>query len=212
MSLLAMAQAVNMGTRWCDSGQQTVGKDRPGLVTPPDASETARMTPARLRLIIIVGASLLTVCWFLWWSSAGVQADRTFARLKSAIEGGSANGVLGNLHPGYDIKAAWPTQLGGDTADMVNNGTMRLLVLRGLTALFQLQSADPFIFRYTITNVEAQEDGTVAVTVTIALSTASGHQPLTFTPSLTNQRFILAQDGWWPALSVRGHTPFNVSY
>lgn len=170
------------------------------------------MTPARLRLAIISGAVLLALCWFLWWSSAGVQADRTFARLQAAIEGGSANGVLDNLHPEYDIKRSWPNQAGGDGADMINNGTMRLLVLRGLTALFQLQSADPFIFRYTIANVEAQEDGTVAVTVTISLTTTSGNRPLTFTPSLTNQRFILAKEGWWPSLSVRSHPPFTVNY
>lgn len=170
------------------------------------------MTPARLRLMIILGASLVTLCWFLWWSSTSVQADRTFGRLKVAIEQGRAGGVLDNLHPNYDLASAWPNQLGGDGAKMVNNATMRLLVQRGLTALFQLQSADPFVFRYTIANVESQPDDTVAVTVTIDLSTTSGHRPLTFTPSLTNQRFILAQDGWWPALYVRSHIPFNVSY
>jgi hypothetical protein len=146
------------------------------------------MTPARLRLMIVLGASLLTVCWFLWWSSTSVQADRTFARLQAAIEQGRASGVLDNLHPQYDIKGSWPNKLGGDA------------------------SADPFVFRYTVTSVEAQEDDTVAVTVTIDLSTTSGHRPLTFTPSLTNQRFVLAQDGWWPALYIRSHPPFNVSY
>ncbi len=170
------------------------------------------MTPARLRLVIILGASVLALCWFLWWSSTSVQAERTFAGLKSAIEQGRAGGVLDNLHPQYDIKASWPTQLGGDGSEMVNNGTMRLLVQRGLTSLFQLQSADPFVFRYSVTSVEAQDDNTVAVTVTIDLSTTSGHRPLTFTPSLTNQRFVLAQDGWWPALYIRSHAPFNVSY
>lgn len=170
------------------------------------------MTPARLRLLIVLGASLLTICWFLWWSSTSVQADRTFGRLKTAIEQGRAGGVLDNLHPQYDIKGSWPNQLGGDGADLVNNGTMRLLVLRGLTALFQLQSADPFVFRYTIAAIEAQEDGTVAVTVTIDLSTTSANRPLTFTPPLTNQRFILAQDGWWPALYVRSHPAFAVTY
>src|SRR5687767_11459386 len=122
------------------------------------------MPPARLRLLIITGASLLALCWFLWWSSADVQADRTFARLKAAIEQGRAGGVLDNLHAQYDIKNSWPNQLGGDGVEMVNNGTMRLVVLRGLTALFQLQNADPFVFRYAIASVEAQEDGTVAVT------------------------------------------------
>ena len=170
------------------------------------------MTPARLRLLIILGASLLTLCYFLWWSSTSVQADRTFGRLKAAIEQGRAGGVLDNLHPNFDLKSAWPNQLGGDGAEMVNSATMRLMVQRGLTALFQLQSADPFVFRYTVTSVEAQADDTVVVTVTIDLSTTSGHRPLTFTPSLTNQRFTLAKDGWWPALYIRSHLPFNVSY
>lgn len=170
------------------------------------------MTPARVRLAIIIAAPLLMICWFLWWSSTNVQADRTFARLKAAIEQGRSGAVLDNLHPEYDIKSAWPNQLGGEGTEMVNKGAMRLLVQRGLAALFQLQSADPFVFRYTIANVEPQPDGTVAVTVTIDLSTTSGNRPLTFTPSLTNQRFILAQDGWWPALYVTGHPAFSVTY
>lgn len=170
------------------------------------------MTPARVRLALIIAAPLLAICWFLWWSSTSVQAERTFAGLKSAIEQGRAGGVLDQLHPDYDIKSAWPNQLGGEGSEMVNKGAMRLLVQRGLVALFQLQNADPFIFRYTIANVDAQPDGTVAVTVTIDLSTTSGNRPLTFTPSLTNQRFILAQDGWWPALYVRSHPAFSVTY
>ncbi|HEX3135330.1 MAG TPA: hypothetical protein VHX44_17320 [Planctomycetota bacterium] len=173
------------------------------------------MTPARLRLAMIVGASLLVICWFLWWSSNGVQADRTFARLKSAIENGSAGGVLDNLHRSYDIKASWPNQLGsegGDIADAIGTSAVRLIVLRGLTGLFQLQSADPFVFHYTIAQVEARNDSTVAVTVSINLSTTSGNRPLTFTPSLTNQRFILAKDGWWPALYVKSHPAFSVAY
>lgn len=175
-------------------------------------ADTAAMTPARLRLIIIAGAVLLAVGWFLWWSSAGVQADRTFGRLKSAIERGSAGGVLDNLHRDYDIKSSWPNQIGDEAGGLVNNGTLRLLVMRGLTALFQLQSADPFVFRYTLTSVESQEDGTVVAIVTIDLRTTAGHRPLTFTPSLTNQRFVLASEGWWPALYVKNHPAFSVAY
>lgn len=170
------------------------------------------MTPARVRLAIIIAAPVLMICWFLWWSRASVQAERAFAHLKNAIEQGRSGAVLDNLHAEYDIKSAWPNQLGGEGTEMVNKGAMRLLVQRGLAALFQLQSADPFIFRYTITSVEAQPDGTVAVTVTLDLSTTSGNRPLTFTPPLTNQRFILAQDGWWPALYVRSHPAFSVTY
>ena len=170
------------------------------------------MTPARLRLLIIAGATLLALGWFLWWSSAGVQADRAFGRLKAAIERGSASGVLDNLHRDYDIKTSWPSQIGDEAGGLVNNGTLRLLVLRGLTALFQLQSADPFVFRYTLTGVEPQDDGTVVAIVTIDLATTSGNRPLTFTPPLTNQRFVLASEGWWPALYVKSHPAFTVSY
>ncbi len=173
------------------------------------------MTPARLRLSIIIGATVLVLCWFLWWSSTSVQADRTFARLKAAIEHGRAGGVLDNLHSNYDFKTAWPNQFGGEASDItdsISTPTMRLFVQRGLTGLFQLQTADPFIFRYTIARVEAQSDGTVAVTVSIDLTTTSGSRPLTFTPSLTNQRFILAKDGWWPALYVKSHPAFAVAY
>ena len=170
------------------------------------------MNPTRVRLAIIIAAPLLIIMWFLWWSRTQVQANRTFALLKSAIENGRAGSVMDCLHPNYDIRSAWPHQLGEDAADLVNNSTMRMLVLRGLTGLFQLQNADPFIFTYTIATIEPQDDDTVAVTVTIALSTTSGHQPLTFTPTLTNQRFILAKDGWWPTLYVRSHPAFSVAY
>jgi hypothetical protein len=170
------------------------------------------MTPARLRLILIAAALALTLGWFLWWSSASVQADRTFARLKAAIEQGHAHGVLDNLHRDYDFKAAWPNQIGDEAGGLVNTSTLRLLVLRGLTALFQLQSADPFILRYTVSRIEPQDDGTVVAVVSLDLSTTAGQRPLTFTPSLTNQRFILARDGWWPALYVRSHPAFSVAY
>jgi hypothetical protein len=170
------------------------------------------MTSSRLRLGIIIGAPILILVWFLWWSSSSVQANRTFARLKSAIENGQAVGVLDNLHSAYDIKGSWPNQIGNEAGDMVGNGALRVLVLRGLAGLFQLQSQDPFLFGYTISNVDPQDDGTVAVTVSITLRTQSGHEPLTFTPSLTNQRFILAKDGWWPALYVKSHPALSVSY
>lgn len=170
------------------------------------------MTPARVRLLLLILAPVLAVCWFVWWSGASVQADRTFTRLKLAIEQGRAGAVLDNLHSGYDIKGSWPDRLGGDGADLVNDSALRLLTLRGLTVLFQLQQSDPFIFRYTITSVEPQPDATVVVTVTIDLSTTSGHRPLTFTPPLTNQRFILAQESWWPALYVKAHPALSVHY
>jgi hypothetical protein len=170
------------------------------------------MTPARLRLLIIAAAAVLAVAWFLWWSSTAVQADRLFTRLKLAIEQGSAGGVLGNLHRDYDFKASWPNQIGNEAGDLVNNNALRLLVMRGLVGLFQLQSADPFVFRYTLAGVEPQDDGTVAAFVTIDLSTTAGHRPLVFTPPLTNQRFVLARDGWWPALYVKGHPSFQVAY
>ena len=157
------------------------------------------MTPARLRLSIILGAVLLAILWFMWWSSAGVQAERTFARLKGAVERGSASDVLGNLHRDYDIKASWPHQIGDEAGGALTNSALRLLVLRGLTALFQLQSADPFVFRYTIANIEPQDDGTVVVLVSIDLATTYGHRPLKFTPSLVNQRFVLAGEGRGPA-------------
>ena len=141
-----------------------------------------------------------------------MQVDRTFTLIKSAIENGRAGSVMDGIHPNYDFRKEWPNQLGEDAADLVNNSTMRMLVLRGLTGLFQLQNTDPFIFNYTIAAIEPQDDETVAVTVTIALSTKSGQQPLTFTPALINQRFILAKDGWWPSLFVRSHPAFSVAY
>jgi hypothetical protein len=185
---------------------------QPQALSSWSTDEAPRMTPAHLRLLIIAGAVLLTLGWFLWWNSATVQADRTFGRLKAAIERGSANGVLENLHRDYDLKTSWPSQIGDEAGGMVNNSALRLLVLRGLTALFQLQSTDPFILRYTLAGVEPQEDGTVVAIVTLDLATTAGHRPLTFTPSLTNQRFVLASEGWWPALYVRSHPPFNVAY
>jgi hypothetical protein len=170
------------------------------------------MNPTRIRFAIIIAAPLLIIMWFLWWSRTSVQANRTFTLLKSAIENGRAGSVMDCIHPDYDIRKEWPNQLGEDAADLVNNNTMRMLVSRALTGLFQIQNADPFTFNYTIAAIEPQDDDTVAVTVTIALSTKSGQQPLTFTPALINQRFILAKDGWWPTLYVRSHPAFSVAY
>jgi hypothetical protein len=170
------------------------------------------MISSRLRLSIFIGAPLVALVWFLWWSSTSVQTNRTFARLKHAIEQGSASAVLDNLHSAYDFKESWPSQIGNEAGSLVDNSAIRLLVLRGLAALFQLQTPDRFQFNYTISSIEDLDDGTVAATVTINLRTQSGHQPLTFTPTLTNQRFILATDGWSPALYVKSHLPFSVTY
>jgi hypothetical protein len=170
------------------------------------------MTPSGRRLLIIAVAVATTFAWYLWWSSAAVQADRTFRGLENAIEQGRAGAVVDALHHDYDIRAAWPNQLGGDAGGMVGDGMLRLLVIRGLAGLFQLQSADPFVFAYTIHDVAPQDDGTVVVTASIDLSTTSGERPLTFTPRLNAQRFVLARDGWWPTLYVRSHPAFSVAY
>ncbi len=168
------------------------------------------MSQQRLRLLIIAIAVICSVVWFIWWSSASVQAERTFTHLKNAIEKGQASGVLDVLHPAYNFSESWPNQIGENGGDNFGNGAIRLLALRGLTGIFQIQQADPFVFNYNIHDLKAQDDGTYAVTVSITLLTRSGEEPLTFTPPLNGQRFILKQEGWWPSLSIIGHTAFNV--
>jgi hypothetical protein len=171
------------------------------------------MTPARLRLLILIAAPVLAVAWFLWWSRTAVQVERTFHGLKTAIEQGSAGGVFDRLHSAYDVRRNWPDQFAGEAGDLpLSPATLRLLVQRGLTALFQLQQPDPFVFTYRVARITARDDGEVEVLVSITLATQAGLQPLTFTPPLVNQRFVLAQDGWWPALYIRSHAPFHVSY
>jgi hypothetical protein len=172
----------------------------------------APMSQQRLRLIVISLASICALGWFLWWRSPSVQADRTFSLLRNAIENGRANGVINVIHPDYDFQKAWPNQINGNTGDLVGNHAMRLLVMRGLTTLFILQQADPFIFNYTLHDITTQDDGTYAVTVSINLLTRAGQRPLTFTPSLNSQRFILAHHGWGPGLSIIRHSPFTAAY
>jgi hypothetical protein len=170
------------------------------------------MTQLRFRIIMISVTSLASLLWFVWWCGPAVQADRTFTHLRNAIEKGQAGGVLDVLHPGYDFALSWPTQIGGQTSDPINGGAMRLLVMRGLTALFQLQQVDPFVFQYTIQEVTPRDDGNYTAIVSITLTTRSGERPLTFTPPLTSQSFILAKESWWPSLTILSHPPLHVAY
>jgi hypothetical protein len=84
--------------------------------------------------------------------------------------------------------------------------------MRGLTALFQLQQVDPFVFQYTIQEVTPRDDGNYTAIVSITLTTRSGERPLTFTPPLTSQSFILAKESWWPSLTILSHPPLHVAY
>jgi hypothetical protein len=170
------------------------------------------MSQKRLRLIVIIVTSICLGGWYLWWRSPSVQAERTFAHIRSAIENGSANGVMDALHPDYDFNNSWPNQISGDAGNLIGNDAMRVLVMRGLTTLFNLQQADPFVFNYTIHSLSTLDDGTYAVTVSIILLTRAGERPLTFTPSLNSQRFILAHNGWGPGLSIISHPAFKAHY
>jgi hypothetical protein len=169
------------------------------------------MNQKRFRLIVITAAVLASALWFWWWSGPSVQADRTFLQVKKAIEHGRAQGVLDALHPAYDFAACWPNQL-SENVDESMKPTMRLLMLRGLTGLFQLQNTDPFVFTYHINSVEEQSDGTYAVNVSLTVRTQSGQKPLTFTPSLNGQTFILKKNSWWPSLTIVSHQPFRVQF
>ncbi len=170
------------------------------------------MSQQRLRLIVISLACICAFGWFLWWRSPSVQAERTFTLVRNAIENGRANGVMDALHPNYDFNKSWPNQISGDAGELIGNGAMRVLVMRGLTTLFNLQQADPFVFNYTIHSISALDDGTYAVTVSITLLTRAGERPLTFTPPLNGQRFILAHSGWGPGLAIIGHSAFTAAY
>jgi hypothetical protein len=169
------------------------------------------MNHKRFRLIMITTAVIASLLWFWWWSNPHVQADRTFLQVKKAIEQGRAQGVLDALHGSYDFVACWPNQL-SESIDESMKPTMRLMVLRGLTGLFQIQNDDPFLFTYHITDVRPQDDDTYAVTVSLTVRTQSGQKPLTFTPSLNNQIFILRKSSWWPSLTIVSHPPFRVQF
>lgn len=167
----------------------------------------------RSRLIAIAIAGIALLAWFLHWCTLGPQTERLFSHLKSAIENGRAGAVLDLLHADYSVRTCWPAQFAGEGADTdgFNDAGLRLLALRGLTVMFQMQSSDPLILAYHVDRVESLTDGSVAADVSLDLSTRSGHHPLRFQPTLVHQRFILRNSGWWPSLMIAGHAPFTAT-
>jgi hypothetical protein len=167
----------------------------------------------RSRQIAIAIAAVVLLAWFLHWRTPAMQSERLFSRLKSAIENGRAGAVLELLHADYAMRACWPAQFAADGAGVegLDDAGLRLLALRGLTVVFQLQASDPFVLGYRIDRVETLADDSVSAEVTLDLATRSGHHPLRFQPTLVHQRFILKRSGWWPTLTIAGHAPFVVA-
>lgn len=160
----------------------------------------------RVRLIVILTLALALVGWFLWWRTPAVQAPRTFARLQEAIASGSANGVLGQIHPDYDIPAHWPNAPWAE----LGSGTPRLLAQRALSALFLAHRDQPLSLAVDLFSVTPDADGRVTVVATLQLSSPPGTTRFNLGP-IHRHRFVLARSSFTGRLTIIDQAPISFS-
>jgi hypothetical protein len=161
---------------------------------------------ARLRkILLLTGAAAAFIAWYLYWGSPGVQAPRTFARIRAGIEEGSAGLVFDQLHPDYSIRASWPNQL-AEYGDLVSPGALRPLAQQGLQMVLRSHADDPLVMGYDLHRIEVLGDGTVRVEVSIQFSTRSGRAISIVDPPLVHKHFILSRaSSIFPALYIKSH-------
>jgi hypothetical protein len=163
------------------------------------------MEPRLRRILLATVAAVAFIAWYLYWGSAGVQAPRTFARIRAGIEEGRAGLVFDQLHPDYSIKDSWPNQI-AEYADLVSPGALRPLAQQGLQSVLSMHADDPLVMGYDIHRIETLADGSVQVEVSIHFSTRSGHAVPIVDPPLVHKRFILSRASRiFPALYIRSH-------
>jgi hypothetical protein len=164
------------------------------------------MMNARLRkILLLTGAAAAFIAWYLYWGSPGVQAPRTFARIRAGIEEGSAGLVFDQLHPDYSIRASWPNQL-AEYGDLVSPGALRPLAQQGLQMVLRSHADDPLVMGYDLHRIEVLGDGTVRVEVSIQFSTRSGRAISIVDPPLVHKHFILSRaSSIFPALYIKSH-------
>jgi hypothetical protein len=171
------------------------------------------MTRRRLQLTAILAALLVVVLGVALVMRRGdprAATEALFERIKAEIANHDAAGVIGELHPEYDVRALWPHEIGeAESVDDDANGRERDLARRGL-AFLMLQQGEALHFDYTVQDVTPQEDGTVVANVEIGVGSGSSEHQLV-SPA-TPHRFVLAWSGRFPPrLKIRAHDPIAVS-
>lgn len=163
------------------------------------------MDPRRRKILLAAIAAAAFIAWYLYWGSPGVQAPRTFARIREGIEEGRAGLVFDQLHPDYSIKASWPNQV-AEYGDLVSPGALRPLAQQGLHMVLRSHAEDPLVMGYEIHRIEPLPDGTVRVDVSIRFSTRSGRTVDLVDPPLVHKHFILSRaSAIFPALYIKSH-------
>ena len=160
----------------------------------------------RVRLIIVIVLALTLVGWFLWWRTPAIQAPRTFALIQEAIASGSANGVLGQIHPDYDIPAHWPNAPWAE----LGSGAPRLLAHRALSGLFLIHRDNPLSLAVDLVSVTPDDDGRVTVVATLQLSSQQGTVPFSLGP-IHRHRFVMARSGFTGRLTIIDHAAISFS-
>jgi hypothetical protein len=165
----------------------------------------ATVDPRRRTILLVLVAAAAFIVWYLYWCSPGVQAPRTFARIRAGIEEGRAGLVIDQLHPDYSVAACWPNQF-AEYGDLVNLGALRTLAQQGLQMVLRTHADDPLLMSYDLHRIEVLADGTVQVEVSIQFATRSGHTVAIVEPPLVHKRFILSRaSSIFPALYIKSH-------
>jgi hypothetical protein len=161
--------------------------------------------PRLRRIVLALAAAVAFIAWYLYWCSPGVQAPRTFARIRAGIEEGRAGMVIDQLHPDYSIKASWPNQI-AEYGDLVSPGALRPLAQQGLQMVLSAHADDPLVMSCDLHRIAVLADGTVQVEVSIQFSTRSGRAVSIVDPPLVHKRFILSRaSSIFPALYIKSH-------
>lgn len=169
------------------------------------------MPITRQRLIIALGAMLVFMGWYWYWSSPSVQVPRTFTRIREGVNESRAGLILDQLHPDYSVKDCWPN-LFNDYGGLATPGGFRLLAQQGVQLLLRSHADDPVVMSFDLHKITAQPDGSVQVDVSIQFSTRSGNSLRLIDPPLVHKHFVLARaSSIFPALYIASHEPLTAN-
>jgi hypothetical protein len=171
----------------------------------------------RLRLMgaVAVVLAVLAIVQVVRARDPERQAWATFARVKEAIETGSASDLVAELHPDYDFIARWPGLFDNPDAKTVlgsgsDDPTPRSMAKRGLSFLFLQHRQNRLGFLYAIHRVTPLPDGSAEVDATIEVGAADGGGSIV--DGLKQHRFVLAPTGrLFGGWKIRSHDAIDAA-
>jgi hypothetical protein len=166
--------------------------------------------PTRKLAVAAAAVALVAIlAWLIHSRSPEIQAPATFERIKEAIEGSDAAGVVAELHPRYDFAAMWPSHFGGSEASIAGDTDLRTMAKRGIAVIFLQRGDNHLRFAYRVSRIDPQADGTVKVDATIEVGSQQGGGKLV---EPVEHHWVLAPDGWLLGhLKILSHDPIQVS-